>query len=83
MPKVLIVDQFSGVSPYYLKQDPQKFDDLCKRVLNAEPSKIFLHRKPELKEVDDNFQPPFATTVLRADKNGNAEVWRANWDTSG
>jgi hypothetical protein len=78
--KVLIVDQFSGVSPYYLQKNPMRFDELVTEILesNARP-----WRQPRVEEVSNDFQPPMCTTVVRADKDGMAEVWKYRWDSSG
>lgn len=81
--KILVVDQFAGPSPYWLQQNhPVKFDQLVEELL-AQPVPIYVQQRPELLEVDENYLPPYATTTFRADANGNAEVWRYRWDTSG
>ena len=79
--KVLIVDQFSGVSPYDLQRHPVKFDDICREILSAKPPSY--GQKASLEEVPDDYEPRFCTTVIAADENGNAYAWRYNWDSSG
>lgn len=81
MIKVLIVDQFSGVSPYNLQQHPVPFEELIDQVINGPQYSSI--RKPEVREVPLDFKAEFLTTVLKADANGNAEVWTYNWDSSG
>jgi len=72
MTTVLIVHQYSGVTSYYLKAHPEPFDTFVKRVT--------AQHGPLLTMVHENFQPEFMTTVIRANKHGNAEVWKTNWD---
>lgn len=78
--KVLIVDQFSSFSPYWLQQNGQSFEELCKTVLE---SKQWTYREPVILEVEESFTPPFATTTFRAAPDGKAEVWKYRWDSSG
>lgn len=79
--KVLIVDQFVGPSPYDLQRYPTPFDALCEQVIaDYKPSSF---RKPEIREVTDDFVPEWCTTVIRANADGIAEAWRCHWDSSG
>lgn len=83
MTKVLVVDQFCGLSPYQLqKSPPVPFDSLIAAMFEQHESRPWFH-KPQVLEVDDDYTPPFATTVLRANQDGNAEVWKYRWDSSG
>jgi len=77
--RVLIVDQFSGVSPYALAKTPVLFEELAAEAIAAGHP----WTKPEVKDVPDDFVPRMATTLVAADANGYAYVWRARWDTSG
>lgn len=81
--KILLVDQFHGPSPYWLStQHPRlTFEVLVERVL-AEPQARFGHRS-EVLEVPDTFLPPWGTTTFRAGPNGEAQLWRYHWDSSG
>ena len=83
--KVLIVDQFAPVpSPYDLSVHPMKFEDLIDLVMGMKmPNYIF--NKPEVKVIVDpeGYWPPYATTVYRANGDGNAEMWKCRWDSSG
>lgn len=84
MIKVLIVDQFSNITPYSLQQNPVRFDDLIEQEINKPISTPFaLCRKAELREVAEDFKPEMCTTVIRANERGMAEAWRYRWDTSG
>ncbi len=78
MIRVLLVGQFSGISPYELQQHPIRFEALVAEAL-AEPSG---YRKPQVLDVEEGYRPPFATTVLRAGADGQAEVWKYYWDSS-
>ena len=83
MTKVLVIDQFSGISPYKLQNSPPiPFDSLVSAVFERHESTPY-YRKPEILEVNEDYNPPFATTVLRANADGNAEVWKYRWDSSG
>lgn len=83
MTKVLIVDQFSGISPYSLQQHPIKFDDLVTEILALPYNPRSFHFKPEVCDVDDSFVPKMCTTVIRANADGYAEAWKYRWDSSG
>jgi hypothetical protein len=81
--QVLLLDQFSGVTPFSLQENPTKFDDLVK--LTTTPSERWWgYKTPQLHEhVADDFELPMASTAIISDDNGYARVWRARWDTSG
>ena len=88
MTKVLIVDQFCGLTPYYLQKNPTPFDTVVKDALQGhidflEKYPYSLTRAPELTEVEDTFYPEMCTTVIREGKDGLAEVWLYKWDSSG
>lgn len=78
--KILVIDQFSGITPYELQQRPRMFDELVAEEL-AKPRHI--HPAQVLEVEPDNFQPEWATTVIRADDSGMAVVWMTRWDSSG
>ena len=82
--KVLIVDQFSGVTPYYLQQNPTPFDDLCEELLEHEKKSPNRWNPTRVEEVDGNtFVPPRCTSVFAATDEGLAYLFKWNWDTSG
>lgn len=78
--RVLILDQFTGPSPYELQARPRLFEDVvAEQMALAHPWK-----RPRLEDVDpEAFTLEMCTTVLRAREDGYAEVWRARWDSSG
>ena len=86
---VVIVDQFCGISPYALQKAAQQgthltlddfkpgadyYESYCQRG-------YFTPRTPQVMQVDDNFAPQMATTVLRADDSGHMSIWKARWDS--
>lgn len=78
---VLVVDQFSNITPYSLQKHPRIFDDLVKEII-ATPHHFLT--KPRLLEVSEDWTPPYiGLTSIRADKDGRAEVWKCRWDSSG
>jgi hypothetical protein len=81
--KVLIVDQFSGPTPYQLQQNPMRFDELCEEMLAAEGMRYGY--KTEVREVRDvaSMVVPRCTTVWHADAQGMAAMLTCRWDTSG
>jgi hypothetical protein len=81
--KVLIVDQFSGPTPYQLQQNPMPFDELCAEMLAVESLRYGY--KTEVREIGDpaTMQVPRCTTVWHADEKGMAQVLCYRWDTSG
>jgi hypothetical protein len=82
MTRVLIMDQFKGPSPYSLRERPMMFEAVVDWALAQETNGYW--RKPEVTEVEENFIPPYATTVYRANPTtGVAEVWKYRWDSSG
>jgi hypothetical protein len=81
--RVLIVDQFAGISPYELSQQPMPFDDLIAQVERDEQAHPPF-RPARVLEVDEaTFQPEWCTTVFAADEAGRAFVLCSNWDSSG
>lgn len=79
--KVLILDQFSGVTPYWLDEHRQSFDELCTMTVRSDFYNG-LGRKPLVKEVDATFRTSYGTTCLRAAVDGTAEVWQYRWDSN-
>jgi hypothetical protein len=80
--RVLIVDQFAGISPYELSQQPMPFEDLIAHVERDEQAHPPFHPARVL-EVDESFEPEWATTVFAADEHGRAFCWKYSWDSSG
>lgn len=80
--KVLVVDQFSGLTPYWLSQNSTQFEALCASVM-SETTAHGAFNPPKVLEVDETFRTPFTTTCFRADVDGNAEIWQYRWDSSG
>ncbi len=80
--RILVVDQFCGLSPYWLQQHPTNFEQLAKEVLSERVASIG-RKTPQLLEVDESYSPPWCTTIFRADADGMAEVWKYRWDSSG
>lgn len=84
--RVLILDQFCGVTPYRLQQMPTQFDALVAEVVEYEskrPAAAFMYNAPRVVDVSEDFMPPWATTVVAADEDGRAFVWKHRWDSSG
>lgn len=83
--RILLLDQFSGITPYSLQQNPEQFDDLVRRVMSpAEAQSWTAFTRPLLIDrADDDFYLPMGTTAIEADANGRAQVWRTHWDSSG
>lgn len=92
MPKVLICDQFHGPLPYQLRANPIQFDALVEE-LDADYARrdkqsremcgmpaMYRH---QVVEVAEDYKPRMATTVIAANAEGFAEVWKAKWDSSG
>lgn len=84
--RILVVDQFSGMSPYWLKNNPCQFEALVAEVLgqaSVDPKK-FGFRAPYVATVtEESYRPEMATTSFRAKADGMAEVWKSRWDSSG
>lgn len=80
--KVLVVDQFSGFTPYWLQEHPTRFDDLCDLAVNHEPQ-TWVRHVAQILDVEESYVPPFATITYRADAHGMAEVWKLRVDSSG
>lgn len=78
--KVLIVDQFSSITPYSLQEHHVPFDALAEQVIAEYKPSSF--RKPEIREVTDDFVPELCTTVIRANAEGVAECWKYHWDST-
>lgn len=92
--KILLVDQFSGITPYELSRRPMTFEELialvqknwdqrAEELMAQYGAGAWLGQAPEVLDVDEKYQPPFATTTFRAGDDGMAEVWRYRWDSSG
>lgn len=89
MMRVLITDQFFGPSPYDLQQCPVQFETLVADMLKEDKERKekfpndYFTREAKVLDVADDFKPEWCTTIWRADGNGNAEVWKCKWDSSG
>jgi hypothetical protein len=82
--QVLLVDQFAPCpTPYELSQRPMRFDDLVKRMMEMPPTRYIGGNPTQVLEVDDTYRPPMCSTVFRASEDGNVEVWKYRWDSSG
>lgn len=77
--KILLVDQFSGLTPRWLQQHPTTFEALCKELVQMPPG----WREAQVLDVEESYCPPMATSTFRAGADGMAEVWKCRWDTSG
>jgi len=78
--RVLILDQFVGPTPYDLQQKPIRFADLIDVSLRIDHRPW---RKPEVKDVPEDYVPEMCTTVYIEGEDGNAVAWRYRWDSSG
>jgi hypothetical protein len=81
--RVLIVDQFSGPSPYELHLHPITFDDLIAKVQRDEAEHRPSHPSRVVEVDEETFSPQWCTTAFCADPDGWAITWRMNWDSSG
>lgn len=84
--KILIVDQFSGISPHFVQKNGWSFDALCEAALapeNARAVNPSMGVKAEVLDVEENYMPPFCTTTFREGADGKVEVWKYRWDSSG
>ena len=80
--KVIILDQFTGPSPYALSVHPMKFTDLEECLaLGQFPASYGV--QPRLADVPEDYRPAMCETVYAEDEDGNAYAWRYNWDSSG
>jgi hypothetical protein len=80
--KVIILDQFTGPSPYGLSITPMKFAELEERVTLGEFNTQWGVR-PRVTEVPEDYRPEMCETVYAENEDGNAYAWRYNWDSSG
>ncbi len=78
--KVIILDQFTGPSPYALSIKPMKFTELAE-LYNGLGASYGV--TPRVCEVPDDYRPALCETVYAEDASGNAYAWRYNWDSSG
>jgi len=86
---VIVMSQFYGPSPYRLQQleeakTPLMFTQLrtdVEHMLRVQPNPAF--GRPEIKEVDGAFEPPYATTTYIEGPEGQVVVWKTKWDSSG
>lgn len=81
--KLLIVDQFSGVTPYWVQQQKISFDDLVRFCLSTN---IGGYKLPEVREMSPtelaDWKPSRGSTVFCADEHGMAVVHRLRWDSN-
>ena len=82
MTKILVTDQFCGLSPYELQQRPVNFEHLCTEMLaQVRPQHDF--RPTHVAVVDlKTYRAQHCTTVWTADENGMAKAIIMNWDSS-
>jgi len=82
--KILVVDQFSGITPYWLSQNPILFNELCAEAhIALERQQLWGFTSPRLLDVEESWTPEIGQTALRAGKDGLVEIWKCKWDTSG
>jgi hypothetical protein len=81
--RLLVVDQFSGLSPYWLSQNPSKFDELAAEMIGQNTPQTW--RPAKVIEVEDvkTHRAEHCTTVFYEDENGMAKHLCHNWDSSG
>lgn len=79
--RVLVVDQFCGVSPYWLQKSRVQFEDLVREALLEQWGAPW--RRPEVLEVAETWSPPWCTTAVVEGEGGVAVAWKWNWDSSG
>lgn len=82
MRKVIIIDQFTGPSPYQLQQQPMRFCELRERLSLGQYAARY-GVVPREVEVAANYRPALCETIYTEDASGNVAVWRYNWDSSG
>jgi len=80
--KVIILDQFTGPSPYTLSIEPMKFTEL-EEYLSLGWFKAGYGVTPRVADVPDDYHPAVCETVYAENEDGNAYAWRYNWDSSG
>ena len=82
MRKVIIIDQFTGPSPYQLQQTPMPYRELQERLeLGQYVARYGV--KPREVEVPETYRPAMCETVYTEGPQGEVQVWRYNWDSSG
>jgi hypothetical protein len=79
---VVILDQFSGYTPYYFQKNPMRFEDL-EADAREDPMFFGTYRPAVIGYVTEAFTPEWCTTVYRADRDGMVELFRCSWDSSG
>lgn len=80
---VVILHQMAGApDPSGLKAQPIKWSEFLADVKRGEYGQDGF-MKPEIKRVPNSFFPDKATAVYREGPDGNVEVWKMNWDSSG
>ena len=80
--RVLIVDQFSGITPIWLRENRPSFQELCDSA-ETDPGRFGRLRTPVVTDVREDFHPDWSTTVLREGPDGKAVIWKVKWDSSG
>ena len=78
--RVLVVDQ-QAVSSYWLHQHPMTLDALIADLRTTD--RWLGYHAPEVREVEDSYQPAFGTIALCAATDGIAIIWKSNVDSSG
>ena len=84
--KILVVDQFSGLTPYWLQKNPTPFAELVSDENLAAMAAVTpkFGTKPHVLETDESWSPEMCQTSVRANpETGLAEVWKCRWDSSG
>lgn len=79
--EAVVVDQFSGPTPYTLQKQPIKWEQFIKDVKDGEYDR-YNGRAAEIIHADKSYRPAWGTTVYKKDPNGNVQVWLSNWDSS-
>lgn len=83
--RVLVLDQSCSYgSPYQLQQTPMTIDALVCILTTAEQRGEFLgYYKPRIIHADATYRPLWGTVALRDGRNGFAQHFAANVDSSG
>lgn len=82
--RCLVVDQFSGITPYWLQQEKPTFEALCADVMKAVSEGRHLgFRTPTIEDLPLDYHPNWGETVLAEGEDGRAVIWKCKWDSSG
>lgn len=78
---LVILDQFTGPSPYALNRDPVAWPVFMAAVRSGVYDAFSWH-KAQIVESGREYTLPSATTAY-VERDGLVAVWRTAWDTSG